>query len=143
MKFTYIVSGLLAALASAQPVLDQEKFAVDYASGNVTGELAPQLATKPLTERELMKRANAQFAVFTSSDCSGTSTVITATGSGSKGDFSTAQHSVRIFQLTNGWHLTLYTGAKQSGVLTRFTATEVGADKCFVGSWLSNGVFSS
>lgn len=75
-------------------------------------------------------------------DCSGSGSVITATGSGVKGNFD-VQRSVRINQLTNGWHLTLYTGRSQSGVLTRFFATEVGGDKCFVGSWQSYGLFSS
>jgi hypothetical protein len=76
-------------------------------------------------------------------DCSGNGIVITATGSGTKGDFSPSRQSVRINQLTNGWHLTLYTGLKQSGVLTRFFATEVGSNKCFTGSWQSYGLFSS
>lgn len=76
-------------------------------------------------------------------DCSGNGIVITATGSGTKGDFSPSQQSVRINQLTNGWHLSLYTGLKQSGVLTRFFATEVGANKCYYGSWQSYGLYSS
>ena len=67
--------------------------------------------------------------------------MITATGNGQRGDFP-VQHTVRIFQLTNGFHLTLYSGAAQSGVRTRFTATEVGADLCFIGSWLSWGLFN-
>lgn len=68
MKFTYLATGLLAALlTSAQPVLDEEKYSVDYASGNVTGEVSPQLATGHLTERALAKRANSQFIMYTSS----------------------------------------------------------------------------
>jgi len=53
------------------------------------------------------------------------------------------RRSVKINQLTNGWHLTLYTGRAQSGVLTRFFVGEVGNDKCFTGNWQSYGVFSS
>ncbi|KAJ4286744.1 hypothetical protein N0V90_012996 [Kalmusia sp. IMI 367209] len=161
MKFAYIASALLAAFVAAQPttpIQGEKEFALDYASGNVTGEIAPQLVT--LAERSLEKRSNVQFEVFSSdskiplysnrvayeayrrTDCGGSGTVITVTGSGQKNDFSLS-HSVRIFQLTNGWHLTLYTGKAQSGVLTRFFATEVGADKCFVGSWQSWGLFSS
>ncbi|KAF1359391.1 hypothetical protein EJ07DRAFT_18526, partial [Lizonia empirigonia] len=90
----------------------------------------------------LAKRANTQFTVYTSGDCSGNGATITATGSGTKGDFSPSQQSVRINQLTNGWHISLYTGLKESGVLTRFYATEVGANKCYTGSWLSYGLFS-
>ncbi|KAL1613241.1 hypothetical protein SLS60_001473 [Paraconiothyrium brasiliense] len=141
MKFTYITSALLAALATAAPLTNEDKFAVDYASGNVTGEAAPELISS-VSARSLQKRANIQFAVYDSNNCGGDALIITATGSGSKGDFPT-KHSVRILQLTNGWHLSLYTGLKQSGVLTRFFATEVGADKCFVGSWQSYGLFSS
>ncbi|KAF2715073.1 hypothetical protein K504DRAFT_486832 [Pleomassaria siparia CBS 279.74] len=143
MKITYLVTGLLTALlSSAQPVLEKEQFSVDYASGGVTGELAPQLVTEPLTGRALVKRANVEFIVYTSRDCSGNGLVITATGNGGKGNFNT-QRSVRINQLTKGWHLTLYSGRSLSGVLTRFFATEVGSERCFVGSWLSYGLFSS
>ena len=142
MKFTYIATGLMAALVSAQPLVE-DKFSADLASGAVTGELAPQLAAEPLSERDLAKRANAQFTVFKSPDCSGTGTGISASSSGSKGDFSPEQKSVRITQLTNGWHLSLYTGLKQSGVLTRFFVGEVGANKCYTGSWLSYGLYSS
>jgi hypothetical protein len=39
-------------------------------------------------------------------------------GSGIKDDTGT-KHSVRILQLTNGWHLSMYTSKKQSGVLTQ------------------------
>jgi hypothetical protein len=59
MKFTYIATGLMAALVSAQPVAED-------ASGAVTGEVAPQLVAEPLAERDLAKRANAQFVVFRS-----------------------------------------------------------------------------
>ncbi|KAJ4358713.1 uncharacterized protein N0V89_003297 [Didymosphaeria variabile] len=141
MKFTYITSALLAALATAAPLTNEDKFAVDYAGGNVTGEAAPELISS-VSARSLQKRANIQFVVYDSNNCGGNGLVITATGSGTKGDFPT-KHSVRILQLTNGWHLSLYTGLQQSGVLTRFFATEVGADKCFVGSWQSYGLFSS
>ena len=65
MKFTYIATGLMAALVSAQPLVE-DKFSADLASGAVTGELAPQLAAEPLSERDLAKRANAQFTVFKS-----------------------------------------------------------------------------
>lgn len=68
MKFTYLASGLLAALlTSAQPVLEQEKFSMDYASGSVTGEVSPQLVAEPLTGRALAKRSNVEFIVYTSS----------------------------------------------------------------------------
>ena len=143
MKFTYIATGLMAALASAQPIVEEDKSSVDFASGAVTGELAPQLVSEVLAERALAKRANVQFTVFKSPDCSGSGTGIGATASGSKGNFSPAQQSIRITQLTNGWHLSLYTGSQQSGVLTRFYAGEVGANKCYTGSWLSYGLFSS
>lgn len=65
MKFTYITSALLAVLASAQPLTNEEKFAVDYASGQVTGEVAPQLVSS-VTTRELQKRQNVQFVVYDS-----------------------------------------------------------------------------
>jgi len=67
MKVTYFVSAILAALVSAQPVPDQEEFALDYASGNVTGELAPQLVPESLSGRSLEKRSNVEFIVYTSS----------------------------------------------------------------------------
>lgn len=67
MKFTYLTAGLLAALVSAQPVVENEQSAADYASGQVTGEVAPQLVTSALSERALTKRANTQFKVYTSS----------------------------------------------------------------------------
>jgi hypothetical protein len=66
MKFTYIATGLMAAFASAQPVLEEDKSSVDFASGAVTGELAPQLVSEVLAERALAKRANVQFTVFKS-----------------------------------------------------------------------------
>jgi hypothetical protein len=66
MKFTYLAAGLLTALVSAQPVVEQEDFAIDYASGQVTGEVAPQLFSEPLAERSLAKRANVEFIMYTS-----------------------------------------------------------------------------
>jgi hypothetical protein len=65
MRFTYITSALMAALATAQPLTNEERFAVDYASGNVTGEITPQL-TSSVSPRELEKRDNANFAVWDS-----------------------------------------------------------------------------
>jgi hypothetical protein len=65
MKFTYIATGLMAALVSAQPFAE-DKASADFASGAVTAEVAPQLAAEPLAERDLVKRANAQFTVFKS-----------------------------------------------------------------------------
>jgi hypothetical protein len=65
MKFTYIATGLMAALVSAQPFAE-DKASADLASGAVTAEVAPQLVAEPLAERDLVKRANAQFTVFKS-----------------------------------------------------------------------------
>jgi hypothetical protein len=65
MKFSYIATGLMAALVSAQPLVD-DKVSADLASGAVTSELAPQLVAEPLAERDLAKRANAVFTVFKS-----------------------------------------------------------------------------
>jgi hypothetical protein len=65
MKFTYIATGLMAALVSAQPLVE-DKASADLASGAVTTEVAPQLVAEPLAERDLVKRANAQFTVFKS-----------------------------------------------------------------------------
>jgi hypothetical protein len=75
-------------------------------------------------------------------DCTGQGFEVTATGSGQRNDLGGAQHSVKVNQLTNGWHLTLYSGKLQSGVVTRFFSSNVG-EACWVGSWQSWGVFSS
>ena len=134
MKFIAITSVLFAALACAQPVVElTEPVGLE--------EAAPQLVGAA-EKRALAKRAIAQFIVYPTGDCSGGGTTITANG-GTKGNFNPAQHSIKILQLNNGYHLTLYTGSSQSGVLTRFGATEVGADKCYTGSWLSNGVYAN
>lgn len=66
MKLTYFATGLLAALVSAQPIVEEGNASLDYASGEVTGELAPQLVGEALAERDLVKRANTQFAVYQS-----------------------------------------------------------------------------
>jgi hypothetical protein len=65
MKFTYIATGLMAALVSAQPFAE-DKASADLVSEAVTAEVAPQLVAEPLAERDLVKRANAQFTVFKS-----------------------------------------------------------------------------
>ncbi len=66
MKLTYLTAGLLAALASAKPITEPGNSNIDYASGTVSGEAAPQLVTSPLDERALTKRANTQFTVYPS-----------------------------------------------------------------------------
>jgi hypothetical protein len=66
MKFTYFTIGLLAALTTATPISDPEKYPEDYASGHVTGELAPQSVSAPIKERALFKRSNVDFTFFSS-----------------------------------------------------------------------------
>lgn len=65
MKFTYITGALLAALAAARPTTNEDKFAVDYTSGNVTGEAALEPVSS-ISARDLQKRQNAQFALYDS-----------------------------------------------------------------------------
>jgi hypothetical protein len=65
MKFTYITSALVATLATAKPLTNENGVAPDYASGNVTAEAAPELVSS-VSSRSLQKCAGSQFVVYDS-----------------------------------------------------------------------------
>jgi hypothetical protein len=69
MKFIYLIGALLAASVSGAPTPSESEYAMDYASGNITGEAAPILAEdlEHLAGRGLIKRSNVVFEVYPSS----------------------------------------------------------------------------
>ncbi|KAI8627874.1 hypothetical protein F5Y19DRAFT_477046 [Xylariaceae sp. FL1651] len=133
MKFIHVLVALVAAISQAQPIEE----------GNVP-VLLPERDLTSTEPARLRKRADVTFVVYTSADCSTGGTTIYASGNGAKGDFSTAQHSVKVTQLNSAYHLSLYTARSQSGSLNlRLNSGNVNQCWTYSGGWLSYGLYDT
>ncbi|KAH8161770.1 hypothetical protein CIB48_g6476 [Xylaria polymorpha] len=93
---------------------------------------------------QLQKRADASFTVFLNGDCTGTNNTYSINGDGAKGNFPGPRRGIRLSNIANSFHLTLYSAVNQGGVEDpRLNEGNVG--QCWYAGtnpWRSYGLFN-
>ncbi|KAK0383848.1 hypothetical protein NLU13_9759 [Sarocladium strictum] len=139
MKTTNFLFALMAVAVNAQPI--------DERTAEV--EIFPTLADSgAIDARSIEARAaNLQFTVWDNINCeaNGGGTTISAADATSKGNFNSAQKSIKLNALNSGYHLSFYTGRGQSpsgSPNLRLNSGNVGNCWNYSPGWLSWGLYS-
>ncbi|KAH7333043.1 hypothetical protein BKA65DRAFT_432518 [Rhexocercosporidium sp. MPI-PUGE-AT-0058] len=108
----------------------------------ILSTIVPFFVASSLAAPALTERANSyNFQVFTTSDCSGGSTVFFGNSVPAKSNYGGKQLSAKINTLDSNLHITFYSGTNQSGGTSRYTNSATG--QCLPIGALSHGVYQN